>query len=52
VAQLPDPVGDLGIIRFIVEVTRRDGTVEYHNMADFIVADDDEAPCQPKKETG
>jgi hypothetical protein len=51
VAPLPD-LGDLGEVRVIFEVTRSDGTIETYEMAQFIVADDEDAPCQPKKEIG
>ena len=49
---MPDLMGQVGELRFVIEVTRKDtGIVETYDMIGHILPDEDEsAPATPKKD--
>ena len=48
---MTDLAGQVGELRFVIEVTRKDtGKVETYDMVGHILPDDDDAPVEPKKD--
>lgn len=45
-----DDLALLGEMRFVIEVTRKDGAIEHYDMAGGLIPEDDAEPVTPKKD--